>query len=76
MTQSLKQKRLSIGLTQLQVAQKVGITERSYRKYEASNTAKNKSIPDVVIAIRISDVLGVQDLRQLWGNESKGEVIL
>ena len=76
MTQSLKQKRLSIGLTQLQVAQKVGITERSYRKYEASNTAKNKSIPDVVIAIRIADVLGVQDLRQLWGNESKGEVIL
>ena len=66
MTQSLKQKRLSIGLTQLQVAQKVGITERSYRKYEASNTAKNKSIPDVVIAIRIADVLGVQDLRQLW----------
>lgn len=76
MSQTLKQKRLSVGLTQLQVAQKDGITERGYRKYEASNIAKTKSIPDVVTAIKIADTLGVKNLRQLWSiDESESEVI-
>ena len=66
MAQSLKEKRLSVGLTQAQIAKKANITERGYRRYEASNKAKTKSIPDVVTAIKIADALGVENLRELW----------
>lgn len=66
MAQALKEKRLRVGLTQAQIAQKANITERGYRRYEASSTAKTKSVPDVLTAIKIADALGVENLRELW----------
>ena len=76
MSQILKETRLNKGLTQVQVAEKTGITERSYQRYEADKNSNDYREPKISTAIKIADVLGVQDLRQLWGNESKGEVIL
>lgn len=66
MSNALQLKRLDVGLTQAQIAKKAGVSERGYRKYEASVTAKSKSIPDVLTAIKIADALGVENLRELW----------
>ena len=66
MSNPLQRKRNSVGLTQAQIAKLVGVTERSYRCYEASATARRKHKPDILTAIRIADALGVQDLRELW----------
>ncbi len=66
MRNKLQEKRIEIGLTQAQIAKKVGTTERRYRRFEASATAKTKGVPDVITAIKIADVLGVKDLRELW----------
>lgn len=63
---ALQIKRLDVGLTQAQIAKKVGVSERGYRKYETSATAKTKSIPDVLTALKIADALGVENLRELW----------
>ena len=76
MSQILKETRLNKGLTQVQVAEKTGITERSYQRYEADKNSNDYREPKISTAIKIADALGVQDLRQLWKNESKGEVIL
>ena len=69
MANPLKVKRLSLGYTQAQIARKVGITERGYRRYEANDTSKGTREPGVLTAIRIADALGVQDLRELWKHE-------
>ena len=66
MSNALQIKRLDVGLTQAQIAKKAGVSERGYRKYEASATAKTKSIPDVLTALKIADALGVVNLRELW----------
>ena len=66
MSNPLQRKRNAVGLTQAQIAKLVGVTERGYRAYEASETARRKHIPDALTAIRIADALGVQDLRELW----------
>ena len=65
----LKEHRLRIGLTQVQVAKKAGITERGYQRYEADEKSSQYSEPSVKVAIRIADALGVQDLRELWKHE-------
>lgn len=67
MSNQLQLKRKSAGFTQAQLAKLAGITERGYRSYEASGTAKSKHLPNVITAIRIADALGVQDPRELWG---------
>lgn len=48
------------GLTQAQVASRSNITVRGYQYFE------NGQLPNVKIALRIADVLGVSDLRILW----------
>lgn len=57
----LKFKRIERGLTQANVAQESGISERSYQRIEAGK------ITNVYTAIRIADILGVLDLRDLFG---------
>ena len=69
MKNNLKEHRLRIGLTQVQVAKKAGITERGYQRYEADEKSKQYREPSVKVAIRIADALGVQDLRELWKHE-------
>lgn len=59
---ALKKMRKAKGFTQVKVAQKSGITEVSYQRYEAE-----ERLPNIRTAIRIADALGVLDLRQLWG---------
>lgn len=60
---NLKPTREAAGLTQVEVAKKVGIATLSYLRYE---TPKYKRYPDVLTAIKIADVLGIKDLRDLW----------
>lgn len=62
----LKQKRKAAGMTQLEVAQKVGITDIGYLNYE-----QGKREPKIGTAIKIADVLGVKDLRELWRDTAK-----
>ena len=69
MSNALQLKRKSAGLTQAQLAKIIGITERGYRCYEASETAQRKHNPDILTAIRIADALGVRALRELWGTK-------
>lgn len=52
--ESLAKKRIESGLTQVDVANKAGITERAYQNYEAGR------IPKANVAIRIADILGVK----------------
>ena len=49
----LADKRKDAKLTQLQVAQQVGIQENAYQRYE-----RNKVVPSVDIALRIARALG------------------
>lgn len=72
MSNELQLKRKNAGFTQSQLAKLAGITERGYRRYEASPKAKRKSFPDILTAIRIADALDVIDLRELWGSNSEG----
>lgn len=65
----LKEQRLRIGLTQVQVAKKAGITERGYQRYEADEKSSQYSEPSIKTAIKIADALGVQDLREPWKHE-------
>lgn len=59
---ALKAARMKSGKTQAQVAKESGITEQAYQRYEYDTRE-----PSVRKAIRIADVLGVADLRELWG---------
>ena len=72
MSNALQLKRKNAGFTQSQLAKLAGITERGYRRYEASQKAKHKGYPDILTAIRIADALDVIDLRELWGSNSEG----
>ena len=49
------------GLTQAQVAKKIGITEQTYQRYEYGT-----SVPNVRTALRIADALGLTDLREIF----------
>ena len=52
------------GKTQAQVAKEIGVAEVAYQRYEYGMRE-----PKVTTAIKIANVLGVQDLRELWGND-------
>ena len=54
MSELLKAARLKAGLTQLQVANLAGVTERSYQYHEAG-----KRTPNVYTGLRIAKALGV-----------------
>ena len=55
----LKTAREKTGLTQVKVAEKVGITEVSYQNYEAG-----ERIPRADIAIAIAEALGIKSYKQ------------
>ena len=65
MSNPLQRKRNAVGLTQAQIAKLVGVTERGYRAYEASETARRKTIPDALTAIRIARALD-STVEELW----------
>lgn len=58
---NLKEYRTRKGLTQHDVALRIGVSTRSYQFYESG-----ERLPDVQTAIRIAQVLGVFDLKELW----------
>ena len=55
----LKNAREKVGLTQVKVAEWVGITEVSYQNYEAG-----ERIPRADIAIAIADTLGIKSYKE------------
>ena len=61
-TKVLKEKRKSVGLTQLEIAQKVGITDAGYMNYE-----HGRREPKIGTAIKISDALGIP-ISELFAN--------
>lgn len=63
MNVKLRAARERSGKTQAQVAKETGVTERAYQYYES-----DEKEPGVRTAIRIADVLGVEDLRKLFGD--------
>ena len=54
----LKSAREKTGLTQVKVAEKVGITEVSYQNYEAG-----ERIPRADVAIAIAETLGIKSFK-------------
>ena len=73
MTNIIKTKRQSLGLTQLQFASKAQIPLRTYKRYEADITSNDHRIPDAVTAIKIAKALG-STVEKLWGYSTKGAV--
>lgn len=57
-----KSARLEKKLTQKELANLVGISERQYIRIE-----KGERIPDAITTIRIANVLGISDIRKLFG---------
>ena len=57
---TLKELRISKGLTQKQVAEKCDIAECLYQRYEYG-----KVMPSVVVGIKIAKVLGVR-VEEIW----------
>ena len=62
---ALKKYRLEKGLTQKEVAFQVGITEMSYQRYE-----RGQRFPDIRTAIRIGEILGIDNVNELWSGSS------
>lgn len=54
------------GLTQKELAERAGIAEASYQRIEYGQK------PSLKTAIRIADVLGILDVRELWSCNSTG----
>lgn len=59
--QALKNARIRAGLTQAQLAESCGLAVQHYQRYEYG-----KVEPSVLVAIRIADALGVEDIRALF----------
>jgi putative transcriptional regulator len=66
---TLKQRRNQLGLTQKQIATKLGMAESHYQAYELSTRA-----PSVYYALRIAKVLETT-VEELWGQETKTKVL-
>lgn len=64
---NLKVAREIKGLTQTQVAKKIGIATMTYVRYE---NPKYKRYPDVLTGMAIAETLGMT-VEQLWGNSRK-----
>ena len=52
MNERLKNRRIELGYTQKQVADKIGIPESAYQRYECT-----KRLPNAVMACKIADAL-------------------
>lgn len=52
--------------TQKEIAIVLQLSERQYQRIE-----KGISLPNVLTAIKIADLLNVQDLRLLWDNQKE-----
>lgn len=63
----IKDFRAKKGLTQTQVAEQAGITVTSYQRIEYGTQR-----PSLTTAIRIANILGVIDLRELWKDDALG----
>lgn len=64
----IKDTREKRGLTQVQIAKKVGTSEVNYQRIE-----RGVQEPGVGIAIRIADALGVENLRELFDSATSSE---
>ena len=62
----LIEKRKNAGLTQVQVAKQIGVSEVCYQFYDLG-----KRTPRVDTAIKIADALGVKDLRELFADQAE-----
>lgn len=58
---NLKKIREEKGLTQVQIAEKANITERSYQRYESG-----ERIPNVYTAQLIADALNVRNIKEIF----------
>lgn len=58
---ALCEARQKAGYTQKEIADRIGIAEVSYQRLEYGQR------PSLQTAIRIADLLGVLDIRSLWG---------
>ena len=68
MKPSIKEFRLRKGLTQEQAAKKIGIAISSYQRIEYGTQR-----PSLKTAFRTADVLGVENLRDLWTPTATGK---
>lgn len=66
MNEKLRAARMKSGKTHAQVARDAKISPAAYQGYEYGSNA-----PSVQAAIRIADVLGVEDLRELFETDTK-----
>ena len=58
--------RKALGKTQAETAKEIGIAEIAYRTYE-----RGTRTPSITTALKIADLFGVKDLRELWGQSVK-----
>lgn len=58
---NLKRIREEKGLTQVQIAEKANITERSYQRYETG-----ERVPNVYTAQLIADALNVENVKEIF----------
>lgn len=56
--------RKSAGFTQKEVANRIGVKEVSYQRYEYGER------PSLLTAIRIADLFGILDIRYLWNERN------
>ena len=63
---TLKKQRVAKGLTQRDIALKIGIAENAYQRYEYGTR-----VPNVLMAMRIAKALGVDNVNKLWVEENK-----
>lgn len=60
MQTDLKKYRVKNGLTQRQVADRAGLQENAYQRYEYG-----KTVPNVLTAMRVADILNTE-VKKLW----------
>lgn len=58
---TLQQRREQMGLRVMDMCKRANISRAAYYTYEYG-----KRNPDVVTALKLGDILGVKDLRELW----------
>ena len=62
MNRRLKERRKALGLTQREVAERIGMTQNAYQAYEA-----DKRTPNAKLAIRFAKALETT-VEELWGD--------
>lgn len=67
---TLKNKRETTSLTQLQFAQKIGIPIRTYQRYESNENSAEYCEPRATLAIKIAKALNTT-VEKLWGTQNQ-----